>query len=71
MATENLQVQYSAASDFNSEAWEVIPVWPGRPMLNGSMQVIWNGLDVLNATIEIELSLLLRLAFCAAICFGG
>ena len=56
MATENLQAQYSASADFNSDAWEVIPVWPGRPMLSGSMQVIWDGLDAANATIEIEIS---------------
>ena len=56
MATENLQVQYGGGADFSSEAWEVTPVWPGRPMINGSIHIIWSGLDALDGEVEIEIS---------------
>jgi len=56
MPTENLQVLYSASADFASEAWEVLPVYPGRPLRQGSLQVIWSGLNSLDGELEVEIS---------------
>ena len=56
MPTENLQSQHHAGSDFVSDAWEVLPGFPGRGLRQGSIQVVWSGLDALDGVIEIEVS---------------
>lgn len=56
MTTENLQAIYPAGASFTSEAWEVLPVFPGRPLRQGSLQVIWSGIDAGTGIIEVEVS---------------
>ena len=47
---------YSAGSNFVSESWEVMPTYPDRPLRQGSLQVIWSGLDALDAVVTLDVS---------------
>ncbi len=47
---------FNAGGDFDSPTWEVLPVFPNKPMTHGSLQVVWSGLDALDATVELQVS---------------
>lgn len=51
MAVIDIDSDRSAASDFNSPAWDVSPFKGG-----GSIQVSWSGLDGIDAAIMFEVS---------------
>ncbi len=47
---------YPAGADFISETWEVLPTYPNRPLAQGSLQLIWESLDALDAEADVQVS---------------
>lgn len=56
MSQLQISKEYDAGADFISESWEVMPTYPGRPLQQGSLQLIWESLNSLTAEADVQVS---------------